>query len=87
MRSSWEVAYAKWLDKNGYKWQYESKTFDLGNSSYTPDFYLPKKDMYIEIKGYYRESFIKKFKKFKKMYPEINIQIENKKLLKEAGII
>jgi len=87
MRSSWEIAYAKWLDKNNIKWSYESKTFDLGNSTYTPDFYLPKQNKYIEIKGYYRKSFIKKFQRFKKLYPEINIQIENKKLLKKEGII
>jgi hypothetical protein len=51
-RSSWEVAYAKYLDKNQIKWLYESKTFDLGNCTYTPDFYLPEKNEYIEIKGY-----------------------------------
>lgn len=50
-RSSWEVAYAKYLDKNNIKWLYEPKTFDLGNTTYTPDFYLPETDTYIEIKG------------------------------------
>jgi len=33
MRSSWEIAYAKWLDKNGIEWQYESDTFDLDNTT------------------------------------------------------
>ena len=50
MRSTWEVAYAKWLDKQNIKWLYESKVFDLGNCTYTPDFYLPESDTYIEIK-------------------------------------
>jgi hypothetical protein len=29
-RSTWEVAYAKWLDKQNIKWQYEPKIFNLG---------------------------------------------------------
>lgn len=64
-RSSWEVAYAKYLDKQGIEWQYESKTFDLGETTYTPDFYLPKSDTYVEIKGWWRDDAKKKFKLFK----------------------
>lgn len=51
MRSTWEIKYAQYLDSNNIKWLYESKTFDLGNTTYTPDFYLPETDEYIEIKG------------------------------------
>ena len=29
MRSSWEIAYAKYLDKNNIKWEYEPKRFIL----------------------------------------------------------
>ena len=53
-RSSYEYLFAKYLDKNNVKWLYEPKAFDLGNTTYTPDFYLPEKDLYIEIKGYWR---------------------------------
>ncbi|KKK80009.1 hypothetical protein LCGC14_2827790, partial [marine sediment metagenome] len=35
MRSSYEIAYAKWLDENKIDWIYEGKTFDLGNTTYT----------------------------------------------------
>ena len=28
------------VEKNLFKWLYESKTFDLGNTTYTPDFYF-----------------------------------------------
>jgi hypothetical protein len=75
MRSSWEVAYAKYLTKNKTKWLYESKTFDLGNTTYTPDFYLPKSDTYVEIKGYESDVFIKKFKLFKIKYKNIKIKL------------
>jgi len=65
MRSTWEVAYAKYLDKNKIKWLYELKTFDLGEYSYTPDFYLPKTDEYIEIKGYMRKKDLIRMNLFK----------------------
>jgi hypothetical protein len=51
MRSSWEVLFAKLCDELNLKWQYEPKTFKLQNGrSYTPDFYIPEKDLWIEIK-------------------------------------
>ena len=54
-RSSWEIAYAKYLDKNKIKWLYEPKTFDLGEMTYTPDFYLFEIDTYIEIKAFFNK--------------------------------
>jgi len=87
MRSSYEVAYAKYLDKNNIKWQYESKTFDLGNTTYTPDFYLPESDTYIEIKGYWRDDAKKKFNLFKKLYKNINLLILTEIHLKSLRLI
>jgi hypothetical protein len=87
MRSSYEVKYAKYLDKQGITWLYESKTFDLGNCTYTPDFYLPETDTYIEIKGYWRDDAIKKFKLFKKLYSKINIEVLDYKKLKNLNIL
>jgi predicted nuclease of restriction endonuclease-like RecB superfamily len=87
MRSSWEVAYAKYLDKNGIKWLYEPKTFDLGNTTYTPDFYLPESDTYVEIKGRWRDDAKKKFKKFQKKYYSMNIILLTEKELKKLNII
>jgi len=74
-RSNWEVILAKELDTKKIKWLYEPKTFDLGNTTYTPDFYLPKKDSYIEVKGYKSDVFKNKFELFKQMYPHIKIKI------------
>jgi len=87
MRSGYEVAYAKWLDKQDIKWCYESKTFDLGNTTYTPDFYLPETNTYIEIKGWWRDDAKKKFKLFKKQYPRIKIVVLNKAELTKKEII
>jgi hypothetical protein len=86
-RSSWEVAYAKYLDKQGTEWQYEPKTFDLGNCTYTPDFYLPESDTYVEIKGWWRDDAKKKFKMFQKKYYSMNIILLTGKELKKLGII
>jgi hypothetical protein len=87
MRSSWEVAYAKYLDKNHIKWQYEPKTFNLGNTTYTPDFYLPETDTYIEIKGRWFKDSKKKFLLFKKKYYSMNIILLMKKELVQLKII
>jgi hypothetical protein len=85
MRSTWEVAYAKYLDKNKVKWLYESKTFDLGNTTYTPDFYLPKSDTYVEIKGYLRTNAKKKIKLFKKLFKDLVVL--NKQDLESLGVL
>lgn len=54
-RSSWEVAFAKKCRELKVKFQYEKKVFmfDIGdgsNSRYMPDFYLPKFDVWVEVK-------------------------------------
>jgi len=87
MRSNWEIAFAYFLDCSGIKWEYESKTFDLGNTTYTPDFYIPEWDCYIEIKGWWRDDAKEKFQLFKKKYSDINIKVLEQKKLKKFGVI
>jgi hypothetical protein len=87
MRSSWEVAYAKYLDRQGIKWLYESKTFDLGDTTYTPDFYLPESDTYVEIKGRWFGDSKKKFDLFRKKYYSMNIILLMKKELLKLKIL
>ena len=87
MRSSYEIAFVKWLDRKGIRWQYEPKTFDLGEMTYTPDFYLPEFNLYIEVKGYWRDDAKLKFEKFKQRYCGIRIKIVNKEELKENNIL
>jgi hypothetical protein len=86
-KSSWEETYAKYLDKNNLRWTYEPKTFDLGNTTYTPDFYVPIYAAYIEIKGFWRDDAKKKFKLFRKLYPDIRIRVLTKKSLQKLGIL
>jgi hypothetical protein len=52
MRSSWEVAFAHWLDTKGIAWAYEPHVFELKPGvRYVPDFYLPNTDTWVEVKG------------------------------------
>jgi hypothetical protein len=84
MRSLWEVNFAQWCDGSGIKWKYEPKTFDLGNTTYTPDFYLPEFDCWIEIKGRWMPNSKKKYNKFNKEYYS---KLFDKKVLKRFGIV
>ena len=50
-RSSWEANYARYLNYRGIEWKYEEEYFETLYGKYTPDFYLPREDKYIEVKG------------------------------------
>jgi len=86
-RSTWESNFAKWLDKNNIKWLYESKTFKLDNGTYTPDFYLPEFNLWIEVKGYWRDNAKVKFELFKQKYCGERIKILGRQELKILKII
>jgi len=52
-RSSWEVEVAKYLSRHRIKWQYEPQIFYKGNARYyIPDFFLPEKNIWVEVKGW-----------------------------------
>jgi hypothetical protein len=87
MRSSWEYAFVLWLDKNNIKWEYEPKTFDLGDNTYTPDFYLSEFNLYIEIKGFWRDKAKEKFELFKQKYCGERIKLIEEYELTKEGII
>ena len=90
MRSSWEVKYAEYCDKHNISWVYEYTTFEIKVKNYkntfTPDFYILKEKKFIEIKGYWYEKSKIKFNAFKQQYPHINIEVLDKKKLKQLGI-
>lgn len=83
-KSSWEVLFAKWLDLQEILWKYEFKTFKLKNTTYTPDFYIPLYDVFVEIKGWQRRN---KPKLLKQRYSHINIKLfDRKKIRNYIGI-
>lgn len=54
--STWELAYAKYLDKNKIEWKRNlikfPYYFEKKLCYYIPDFFLIKEDIYIEVKGF-----------------------------------
>lgn len=51
-RSRLEAIWAVFFDTLGVEYQYEPEKFNLGNGIwYIPDFWLPRRDIWIEIKG------------------------------------
>jgi hypothetical protein len=72
-----EKQFADLLDKQGRKWEYPCQRFDLGSTTYRPDFYLPKERLYIEIVGS-RQAYSsnrRKIAQFIKLYPKIKFQV------------
>lgn len=80
-----EAEFARILDFYHLNWQYEPRSFVLerdeaGNmvKSFTPDFYLPDHDLYIEITTLKQSLVTKKNRKvrlLRELYPDVNIKL------------
>jgi len=70
LHGSWEVAYVRYLDRLGTLWKRNTESFvyEFENKirRYTPDFYLPETNEYVEIKGYKTEKDSAKWSQFPK---------------------
>lgn len=76
---------AEILDFYHIRWEYEPTTFPIewdgeGRviASFTPDFYLPDSDLYIELTTMSQKLVTKKNRKvrrLKELYPEVNVKI------------
>jgi hypothetical protein len=86
-----EEVFARILDYYGVEWQYEPRTFpiewDAAGSvtvAFSPDFYLPQQDLYIELttlRPHLSRLKNRKMRRMAELYPEVNI-----KLLKRQDI-
>jgi bifunctional protein TilS/HprT len=82
-----EEEFAKLLDFYRIEWLYEPRSFPLAwhdnkvAEMFTPDFYLPELNMYIELTTL-KQSLIteknRKLRRLRELYPEINIRLLNK---------
>jgi hypothetical protein len=80
-----EAEFARILDFYHIAWQYEPKTFAIewdehGNvaRSFTPDFYLPDHDLYIELTTAKQPLVTRKNRKIRRLrdlYPELSIKV------------
>ena len=80
-----ELEYAKILDYYGIPWMYEPRTFVLERDSegriteaFSPDFYLPEQDLYLEV-TVMKQSLVtrknRKLRKLRQLYPEVKIKL------------
>ena len=87
VRSSWEILVINYLTQNEYKFRYEEVKFDLGDRSYTPDFFLydENDDLtgIIEVKGWVSDSAISKAMLFETLYPDVPYYIWDKEIIDE----
>jgi hypothetical protein len=74
LRSNWEANVARIYNAYEIEFEFEPKVFSYpvkrGTKGYTPDFYLPKHDEWLEVKGYLDDKSKIKLKRFKRYYPE-----------------
>ncbi len=93
-----EEDFAKLLDFYCIEWLYEPRSFPLrweGSKiaeMFTPDFYLPELDLYVELttlKQHLITEKNRKLRQLRELYPEVNIRLLNKsdflKLLAKYG--
>lgn len=85
-RSKMEVSFAKWLNSKKITWIYEPKRFILSDgSSYLPDFYLPNRNIYVEVKGRIFEDGIKRMNQFSEQYNQ-KVILADSDYFKRKGI-
>ena len=80
-----ELECAKVLDYHRVPWQYEPRTFVLEQDeagrvleAFTPDFYLPEQDLYVEI-TVMKQSLVtrknRKLRKLRRLYPDVRVKL------------
>jgi hypoxanthine phosphoribosyltransferase len=80
-----ELECAKLLDYYGVPWEYEPRTFVLETDeegrvteAFTPDFFLPEQDLYLEI-TFMKQPLVtrknRKLRKLRERYPNVNAKL------------
>jgi hypothetical protein len=80
-----EVECARLLDYYGIRWEYEPHSFPLETDvdgrvieAFTPDFFLPDQELYLEV-TVMKQSLVtrknRKIRKFRERYPDIKVKL------------
>jgi hypoxanthine phosphoribosyltransferase len=87
-----EAEFAAFLDFYRIRWEYEPKSFPLRwrngrvAEMFTPDFYLPEQDLFVELTTM-KQSLVtrkhRKIRRFKSMYPNVNVTLVHRKAFHE----
>jgi hypothetical protein len=86
---------ARVLDYYGVPWEYEPRTFVLEEDAagrvveaFTPDFYLPEQDLYVEI-TVMKQSLVtrknRKLRKLRQRYPDVRVKLFYKRDIKRLA--
>lgn len=88
-----EDEFAKILDYYGLTWEYEPHTFPLEWDSdgkvieaFTPDFYLPEQELYVELTTLRPQLSThknRKLRRMKELYPEVQIKLLKRKEIRD----
>jgi hypothetical protein len=82
----WELATCKWLNEKQIDYHWQPKAFKMPNgSTYRPDLYIPDRDLWVDIKGWYPEAWRFKCEWFKSIMP--NFELWFKDNLVQLGIL
>lgn len=94
--NQFEEAFARILDYYHIRWEYEPRTFDLAwdeagavTVAFTPDFYLPDEDLYVELTTLRPKLMRQKNAKLRHMaelYPDIKIKLFKRQDLRDMMI-
>ena len=91
-----EAEFASILNYYGVEWEYEPKTFALEwdeagkvTKAFSPDFYLPNEDLYVELTTM-RPALVtrknKKLRQMKELYPEVKVKLLKRSDLRQLMI-
>ena len=91
-----EDAFAKILDFYGLEWEYEPRMFPLEwdedqnvIEAFTPDFYLPEQNIFIELttlRSRLATHKNRKIRRLKELYPEINIKLFKRREMRDLMV-
>lgn len=91
-----EETFARILDFYGIPWEYEPRTFPLEWSeagevteAFSPDFYLPEQDLYVELttlRPQLSSDKNRKLKRMQELYPEVNIKMFKRREIRNLMI-
>jgi hypothetical protein len=90
-----ELECAKVLDFYGVPWEYEPRTFVLEQDedgrvteAFTPDFYLPEQNLFLEVTVMKQSLVTRKNRKLRKLrarYPDVNVKLFYKRDLERLA--
>lgn len=92
LQGTWELVTARYFDESNIRYRVHgefggfSYMTKRGIRMYFPDFYLPKKDIYVEVKGFLDEKMENKMNAVIDKY-SITIEVWTEDVLREKGIL